>query len=99
MCSFQELIGRDCSTVGDGNTVNVAYEIIEDCTGTLNSRFRTSVAVSYSNKACLTERAILRLLDHDAIWSWRRLSTPGEGGFSKDSGILELMKMGPFSVG
>ena len=33
------VVDRNDSTVGDGDTVNVAGEIIEDCTGTLNSRF------------------------------------------------------------
>ena len=33
------VVGRDYPTVGDGYTVNVAGQIVEDCTGTLNSRF------------------------------------------------------------
>jgi hypothetical protein len=33
------VFGRDYSAIGNGYTVNVAGEIIEDCTGTLNSRF------------------------------------------------------------
>ncbi len=33
------VVGRKDSAVGDGNTVNVAGEIIEDCTGALDGRF------------------------------------------------------------
>ena len=33
------VVGREDSTVGDGHTVNVAGEIIEDCGGALNRRF------------------------------------------------------------
>ncbi len=36
------VVGRDYSTVGDGYTVNVAGEIIEDCTSTSDGRFRMS---------------------------------------------------------
>jgi len=33
------VVGRDYSAVGDGDTVNVAGEIIEDCTSALNGWF------------------------------------------------------------
>ena len=33
------VVGRDYSAVGDGYTVNVAGEIIEDCTGALDGWF------------------------------------------------------------
>ncbi len=36
------VIGRDDPAVGDGYTVNVAGEIIEDCTSTSDGRFRMS---------------------------------------------------------
>ena len=36
------VVGRDDPAVGDGYTVNVAGEIIEDRTGALNGRFRMS---------------------------------------------------------
>ncbi len=46
-------------------------------------------------KVCLNERA-LRLLDHDVTWKSGCFSVPERGDFSKNSGILQLMKMGPF---
>jgi hypothetical protein len=33
------VVGRNDSAVGDGDTLNVAGEIIEDCTGALDGRF------------------------------------------------------------
>ena len=33
------VVGRNDSAVGDSDTVNVAGEIIEDCTGALDGRF------------------------------------------------------------
>jgi len=47
-------------------------------------------------KACLNERAILHLLDHDVTWKSGCFSAPERGGFLKNSGILQLEKMGPF---
>jgi hypothetical protein len=43
------------------------------------------------HKACLNEGAILRLLDHDVPWSWRRFSAAERGDFSKNSGVLQLV--------
>jgi hypothetical protein len=47
------------------------------------------------HKACLNDRA-LRLLDHDVTWKSGCFSAPERGDFSKNYGILELLKMGPF---
>ena len=45
------------------------------------------------HKACLNERA-LRLLDQDVTWKSGRFPTSERGDFSKNSGILQLAKMG-----
>ena len=37
--SHLTVVGRNDSAVGDGYTVNVAGEIIEDCVGALDGRF------------------------------------------------------------
>ena len=46
-------------------------------------------------KVCLNDRA-LRLLDHDVTWKSECFPAPERGDFSKNSGILQLAKMGPF---
>ncbi len=48
------------------------------------------------DKACLNERAILRLLDHNVTGKSWYFPAPERGYFSKDSGILQCMKMGQF---
>ncbi len=45
------------------------------------------------HKACLNERAILRLLDHDVTWKSGYFSAAERGDISKNSGILQLVKM------
>ena len=45
-------------------------------------------------KVCLNERA-LRLLDHNVTWKSECFLAPERGDFSKNSGILQLAKMGP----
>jgi len=44
-------------------------------------------------KACLNERAILRLLDHNVTGKSGCFWAPERGDFLKSSGILQLMKM------
>ena len=41
-------------------------------------------------KACLNERAILHLLDHNVTWKLRYFPAPERGDFSKNFGILKL---------
>ena len=36
---------------------------------------------NWEHKVCLNERAILRLLDQDVPWSWRRFSAREKGDF------------------
>jgi hypothetical protein len=50
------------------------------------------------NKACLNERAILRLLDHDVTWKSGCFLAPERDDFSKNSGIFNLRKRGHFGV-
>jgi hypothetical protein len=47
-------------------------------------------------KACLNERAILRLLDQDVTEKSGCFLAFERGGFSKNSSVLQLVKMGPF---
>jgi len=51
---------------------------------------------NWENKACLNERTILCLLDHDVPWSWWCFSAPEEGGFSKNSDALQFEERVPF---
>jgi len=43
------------------------------------------------NKACLNERAILRLLDHDVTWKSGCFSATERGDFLKSSDIMQLV--------
>jgi len=51
------------------------------------------------HKACLNERAILRLLDHNVIVKSRCFPAPERGEFSKNSGILQLFLTSTISSG
>ncbi len=51
--------------------------------------------INWENKACLNDRA-LRLLDHDVTLKSGCFPAPERGDFSKNSDILELVKMGLF---
>ena len=46
------------------------------------------------HKACLNERAILRLLDHDVTWKSGCFTAPERGEFLKNSGVLQIVKNG-----
>jgi hypothetical protein len=48
---------------------------------------------SWEYKARLNERAILRLLDHVVTWKSGCFPAPERDDFSRNSGILQLMKM------
>jgi len=44
------------------------------------------------HKACLNERTILRLLDHDVTWKLHCFLAHEKDDFLKNSGILQLKK-------
>ncbi len=49
-------------------------------------------------KACLNERTILHLLDHDVTWKSGCFPAFERGDFLNNSGILQLAKLGLFRV-
>jgi hypothetical protein len=53
---------------------------------------------NWEHKACLNERAILRLLDHDVTWKSGCFPAFERGDFSKKSGILQLKGRANFRV-